>query len=242
MMMMARHVLERSLALCLAGSFLLPAGCKHHSQIEIQAPGAAIEALDTAIQIQGNTVEARSGFPESHPIRVSAPGYQTREVILQKAYRADLSLVLILFGVIPYFFTARLEDRYIVQLQPLGAPIPAPAPGPPPLAPAPQPEPNKPQPEPSPEPSPEPQPEPGPPVVPVPEVHEFFYYPDLEAYHCAVHDEYYWRMEMTGWQESEFPPAHLQFEGARRVNVRVLGDEPTDLDLSRDRTLHPRHE
>ncbi|MBI4615120.1 MAG: hypothetical protein HY720_16015 [Planctomycetes bacterium] len=117
--------------LCLA---IASAGCRHHAQIDVEAPGATnvvVDSLDPGIAVNGQIVEARSGFPESHTIRVSANGFHPRDMILQKSYRADVSLVLILFGIIPYFFTARLEERYAVRLEPmLVAPPPSPEPPP----------------------------------------------------------------------------------------------------------------
>lgn len=116
----------RSVLLALA----LPlAGCTHHAEITTEPPGAKIETSD--LVVQDGRIEARTGLAETYLVRVSAPGYRTREFVIERTYRADFSLVLLLFGIFPYFMSARLDDEYHFPLARVGEPTPPPtsAPG-----------------------------------------------------------------------------------------------------------------
>jgi hypothetical protein len=58
------------------------------------------------------TWQDRSGFPsESIWVKLEKPGFKTQTIQMDKNLRADESLLLLIPGIIPYFFSARLEDR-----------------------------------------------------------------------------------------------------------------------------------
>ena len=70
---------------------------------------------------QGDTpaqYKSRSGFPESYYIEIHKEGYKKQSFAISSAYRADISLLLLIPGILPYFFSARLEDDYNFQLIP----------------------------------------------------------------------------------------------------------------------------
>ncbi|MBI4613154.1 MAG: hypothetical protein HY720_06040 [Planctomycetes bacterium] len=117
-------------ATVLAAMCLLLAGCTHYASVTTEPPGAKIEAPPDLI-VQDGRIEARTGLAESYVVHVSAPGYRTREFVIQRTYRADLSLFLLLFGIFPYFMSARLDEEYHFPLARMGEPTPPPtsAPG-----------------------------------------------------------------------------------------------------------------
>jgi hypothetical protein len=50
--------------------------------------------------------------PKPYFFRVEKPGYKPFEGKIESSYRADISLFLLLAAIVPYFFSARLEDEY----------------------------------------------------------------------------------------------------------------------------------
>jgi hypothetical protein len=44
-------------------------------------------------------------------VKLEKPGFKTQTIQMDKNLRADESLLLLIPGIIPYFFSARLEDR-----------------------------------------------------------------------------------------------------------------------------------
>lgn len=129
---------------------------------------------------------------------------------------------------------------------------PGPRPGPQP-GPAPGPSAGGPAPAPSPGPDPAAEkPAPGPAATdqpahdsypegrqPPPAGHAFYYYPNLHAYSCETHGDYFYKQAMTGWEKNPFPPSHLRFAGERRVEVTLSGSEPTDADLAGHEQQYP---
>ncbi len=81
-------------------------------------PGASIATGDGLV-VRGEQLEAASGLPSSHVVRVSAPGFEPADFEVRLGYRADPSLLLLLAGIVPYFFSARLDDAYRFSLRPL---------------------------------------------------------------------------------------------------------------------------
>jgi hypothetical protein len=72
----------------------------------------------------------RSGLPETYIIEMSKPGYKPlRNATIDRTLRADVSLVLLVLAIVPYFFSARLEDQYVFSLEPEPVPTAAPAEG-----------------------------------------------------------------------------------------------------------------
>ena len=60
----------------------------------------------------------RSGIPKMYYFKISKRGYREIETSIEQVYKADLSLLLLVVGIFPYFFSATLEDEYVFKLQP----------------------------------------------------------------------------------------------------------------------------
>lgn len=105
------------LAAAIAG-FALPS-CIHKTRIDTTPEGASVE-IDGA-PVGGTPVifQTRTGAPKPYSVKIEKPGYKPIDIKLESGYRADLSLLLLLPGIIPYFFSARLEDSYEYPLVPV---------------------------------------------------------------------------------------------------------------------------
>jgi hypothetical protein len=101
-------------ALCVS---LVGAGCATSTRITTLPDGAKITLDNRYLGDSPVVMESRSGFMETHHVTLQKDGYATQSVPIHKSYRADESLVLLLFGIIPYFFSARYEDsaHFILQ-------------------------------------------------------------------------------------------------------------------------------
>jgi hypothetical protein len=61
----------------------------------------------------------RAGLPETYILEVRKEGYRTlANATIDRSLRADVSLLLLLAAIVPYFFSARLEDQYVFELEP----------------------------------------------------------------------------------------------------------------------------
>jgi hypothetical protein len=69
----------------------------------------------------------RSGWMRDYVLELRKPGYKPRKHILSASYHADESLFLAIFGILPYFFSARLEKTYEFSLSDLEPEEAAPA-------------------------------------------------------------------------------------------------------------------
>ena len=99
------------LALVLFVVFLFE-GCVQVSRIKTNPKGARISINGAPIGESPVYYNTRSGIPKTYFLEVEKPGYKTFETKLESSYRADISLLLLLPGIIPYFFSARIEDEY----------------------------------------------------------------------------------------------------------------------------------
>lgn len=86
--------------------------CSHTCMIKSIPEGAKVWVNDHYRGETPVTYTTRSGTPEALYARIEKEGYKTQNVTIEKSYRADLSLLLLIPGIIPYFFSARLEDNY----------------------------------------------------------------------------------------------------------------------------------
>ena len=93
--------------------------CSHTTRFVTEPQGARIYVNDVSRGETPTFFESRSGTPTTYHVKITAPGYETIETPVRSAYRADLSLLLLLPGIVPYFFSARLEDSYTFPLVPL---------------------------------------------------------------------------------------------------------------------------
>jgi len=97
---------------------LVLGGCQHQTTIRTEPAGARVWVNLVPLGKSPAQWEERSGFAGTVRLRVAAPGYRTlRDVPIKKRYRADLSLLWLVPGVFPYFFTARLDDELTIKLE-----------------------------------------------------------------------------------------------------------------------------
>ncbi len=109
-----------SLALLLVCVFLLQ-GCLQTTRINTDPPGAQITLNGAPIGETPVYYNTRAGIPKTYFLEIEKRGCKKVETKLESAYRADISLGLLIPGIVPYFFSARLEDDYKYSLLPTGA-------------------------------------------------------------------------------------------------------------------------
>lgn len=106
------------LAIGLVFAFGLSA-CQHTTRMNTTPEGAEIYVNGIPIGETPVTYKSRSGFPQTYYVKIEKEGYKTlKDITIESQYRADESLVLLILGIVPYFFSARLEDQYIWHLIP----------------------------------------------------------------------------------------------------------------------------
>ena len=116
---MRERIISLVLALLTAPVLLLGPGCAYRSHFNTTPDGATVTFEGQSMgATPGVVIPSRSGLPTDYVVRVSRPGYKDQTVVLERAYHADASLLWLIFGFIPYFFTARLEDHYHISLVP----------------------------------------------------------------------------------------------------------------------------
>jgi hypothetical protein len=136
------------------GAAVLFSGCAHSARITTEPEDADVFVNGIPLGKSPRNFLSRSGLPTVYYVRIEKPGYKTlKDITIESTYRADASLVLLLFAIVPYFFSARLEDQYVWPLSPDGTQPTAPAAGAAPAAPT-APAASAPAPAPAPEPAP----------------------------------------------------------------------------------------
>jgi hypothetical protein len=103
---------------------LLLAGCTHVTTIRTEPQGALVYVNGVRLGNAPLEWETRSGFPGSAFAKAEKEGFVPARIPIEKSYRADASLLLLLPGILPYFFTARFEDEVVIRLEPTTAPVP----------------------------------------------------------------------------------------------------------------------
>jgi hypothetical protein len=124
---------SRALVCALAASFLV-SSCASTTRINTSPDGSKVKVNGIYLGESPVTYRYRSGLPETYIVDIEKDGYKPlNNATIDRSLRADASLVLLLLAIVPYFFSARLEDQYTFTLEPLTpAPAPEPAPTPPP--------------------------------------------------------------------------------------------------------------
>lgn len=111
---------KRILCLYLAASVVFMPACAQTSRIISEPEGAEVEIDNIYIGTTPCNYISRSGLPDQAYIKLSKEGYEpVKNGIIHKAYRADISLLLLIAVFVPYFFSARFEDTYNFALKPL---------------------------------------------------------------------------------------------------------------------------
>jgi hypothetical protein len=88
------------------------------SKISTAPEGAKISINGAPLGNSPIFYSSRSGVPQNYFLTIEKSGYQKVDTTIESAYRADTSLLLLIPGLIPYVFSARLEDEYRFSLQP----------------------------------------------------------------------------------------------------------------------------
>ena len=108
---------NRAAALVVLAALVI--GCRQTTTIRTVPEGADVFVNSVRLQDKSPApFESRTGFPSTARIKVDLDGYKPlRDVPLEKSYRADLSLLWLIPGIIPYFFTARFDDEITLELE-----------------------------------------------------------------------------------------------------------------------------
>ncbi len=93
-------------------------GCLQTSRINTDPPGAHVMLNGAPYGKTPIYYTSRSGIPKTYFLELDKPGCQKVETKIESHYRADISLSLLIPGIVPYFFSARLEDDYKYTLLP----------------------------------------------------------------------------------------------------------------------------
>jgi hypothetical protein len=97
-------------------------GCRHTVRIVTEPAGAEVWVNFVRVGRSPVIWEARTGLPELARVKVALEGYEPqRDLALEKDYHADMSLLWLLPGGVPYLFTARFDEEMRVQLLPRGS-------------------------------------------------------------------------------------------------------------------------
>ncbi|WP_454061162.1 PEGA domain-containing protein [Candidatus Nitrospira salsa] len=96
-------------------------GCLQTSRINTDPPGAQVMLNGAPYGETPIYYNTRAGIPKIYFLEIERPGCKKVETKIESAYRADLSLALLIPGIVPYFFSARLEDDYKYVLLPAGS-------------------------------------------------------------------------------------------------------------------------
>lgn len=115
-----RSWFQRGVAVAMAASLLF-VGCAQTCRINTNPEGAKIYINGIYIGDSPSAVyKYRSGLPETYIVEIRKEGYKPLvNATIDRTLRADASLLLLLLVIVPYFFSARLEDQYLFQLEPL---------------------------------------------------------------------------------------------------------------------------
>jgi len=109
-------VYKKGISLLLVMVFLI-AGCTHATLINSNPSGASIVIDGNDLGLAPVTFNDTSGVPKTFILKVKKPGYKEINVPIKQAYRGDVSLMWLLAAIIPYFFTATLNDAYNFNLE-----------------------------------------------------------------------------------------------------------------------------
>jgi hypothetical protein len=116
----SRSALFVALAASMATAF---GGCAQLCRITTDPEGAEIKINGVYYGQTPCPFKYRSGLPDTYILEIRKDGYEEmKNASVDRVYRADVSLFLLLAAIVPYFFSARLEDSYEFKLQAKGTP------------------------------------------------------------------------------------------------------------------------
>jgi hypothetical protein len=95
-------------------------GCVQNTIFNTDPDGAEMWINGQYMGTTPVSFRSRSGLPDSFTLKISKDGYETIQAMpVDKVLRADATLLLLVLAIVPYFFTARLEDQYTFKLKAL---------------------------------------------------------------------------------------------------------------------------
>ena len=100
-------------------TLILLSACSFSTRINTEPEGADITVNGIYVGKTPTVYKYRSGTPATTYVEIKKKGYEDiRNGTIEKAYRADIQLLWLIPGLIPYFVgTARYEDDYVFHLQ-----------------------------------------------------------------------------------------------------------------------------
>jgi len=114
---MLRKTVSACLVLLVLFSVCL--GCSYNVNIISEPEGAKCYIQGMYVGETPTVYRARSGTPKNVMLKLKKPGYKELNTVLDSTYKADISLLWLLPGLIPYFVgTATFEDHYRFELEP----------------------------------------------------------------------------------------------------------------------------
>jgi len=98
--------------------FSLCLGCSYNVNIISEPEGAKCYVQGMYIGTTPTIYRARSGTPQTIMLKLTKPGYKDVNTVLDSRYKADITLLWLLPGLIPYFVgTATYEDHYKFEME-----------------------------------------------------------------------------------------------------------------------------
>ena len=115
---MDQNFRKRAGALLLAIIFLL-GGCAQTVRINTEPEGADVYVNNIFVGQSPTQYRTRTGTPDTAYVRLEKRGYQeVKNATIDRQYRADVSLLWLIPGIIPYFIAAAAyEDDYLFYLK-----------------------------------------------------------------------------------------------------------------------------
>lgn len=101
----------------LALGLILLAGCRHVTTIRTDPPGARVFLDGKPIGESPIRYSYWSGTPKTFLLKIEKFAHEPLLAHIDSGWRADHTLWLLMPGILPFFFTARLEDSYHYRLK-----------------------------------------------------------------------------------------------------------------------------
>ncbi len=109
---------RKSLVALVAVAALIFSGCAQNCRINTDPEGADVYVNGILIGETPVLYKYRSGLPRTVYVKIEKDGYDIiKDVTLDSEYRADVSLLLLIPGIIPYFFSARFEEQMVFPMK-----------------------------------------------------------------------------------------------------------------------------
>jgi hypothetical protein len=114
-----RQKLQRRVGALVLAAILVLGGCAQTVRINTEPEGADIYVNNNFIGKSPAQFRATTGTPETAYVRLVKPGYvEVKNATMDKAYRANISLLWLIPGILPYFIAAaQYEEDYLFHMK-----------------------------------------------------------------------------------------------------------------------------